>query len=516
MDSHGPTMQFHLGVQLQILLAVGLAVFCYCIVLGCILCCRRRKSVSSEDKEAAFSSPCPVSRATATLIHPPSTQPVRQQYEELDGDVLEFPSSKTEDDLSALPGEPGEPCPTGSADPMRSPRSFFPMRRLSSPAAPASPGKAPSHGRASLPSLTKPSIASKSRHAMVRRCTVSGDGFAYDESSRLTARAAGAPGAAGAAVRQGEAQLSQYGSGSLSSSSPKSAPLLHFSLLFSAACGSLVVKVLGILLDSRRRSGIFVQVSLPPLFPRPQDAAPRRRGFSLDPRSHSFVLQVGSAEQLRSCTLKLAVCSRDFSGLRETALGAVELPCEQMDWEPDVMTTHTRELNPAKRKIKKQSVSSQETSGRRKSSVSVPLALGQLLILLQHQAPAQRIKVMVRKAENLAKLTRIPGAPDHYVVINLRQDGKVISSKETKVTSRPNPVWNAPFLFDLPPGDVTQLPLALEFIVMQGRLYTKSSILGRVLIGREASEAGEGHWREMCTPGQTETTRWHTVQSDAL
>lgn len=41
----------------------------------------------------------------------------------------------------------------------------------------------------------------------------------------------------------------------------------------------------------------------------------------------------------------------------------------------------------------------------------VPRALGQLLILLQYQTLAQRIKVMVRKAENLAKLTRIPGAP---------------------------------------------------------------------------------------------------------
>lgn len=56
---------------------------------------------------------------------------------------------------------------------------------------------------------------------------------------------------------------------------------------------------------------------------------------------------------------------------------------------------------------------------------------------------------------------------DHYVVINLRQNGNVIGTKETKGTSGPNPVWNAPFLFDLPAGDITELPLVLEFIVMQ-------------------------------------------------
>ncbi|MED6278379.1 hypothetical protein CHARACLAT_023247 [Characodon lateralis] len=105
---------------------------------------------------------------------------------------------------------------------------------------------------------------------------------------------------------------------------------------------------------------------------------------------------------------------------------------------------------------------------------------------------------------------------DHYVIINLHLDRKIIDTKETKVASSPNPIWNAPFLFDLPPGDITQLPLALEFIVMQGRLYTKNSILGRVLIGSDALDAGREHWREICCLGQTETTRWHTIQSDTV
>lgn len=63
---------------------------------------------------------------------------------------------------------------------------------------------------------------------------------------------------------------------------------------------------------------------------------------------------------------------------------------------------------------------------------------------------------------------------DHYVVINLRQDGKVIGTKETKGACGPNPVWNAPFLFDMPAGDITQLPLVLEFIVMQVRASRRS------------------------------------------
>ncbi|XP_029000873.1 synaptotagmin-5 [Betta splendens] len=487
--------QSALGVHQQILLAAGLAVFCYCLVLGCILCCRRRKRVSSEDKKAVFS---PHAAESVSVTPPPllCTQPVKQQYEELDGDVLDFPSSKSssppsEDALAALPPGPAEPAPP--------PRAAFPMRRLSTPA-PGSPSKAQTHGRASLPSLTKLNLVSRSRRAMSRRSTVSGESFLYSESSQLTS---------GAAARSPSGP--QYGSSSLSIA-PKFAPLLHFSLLFSSVYGTLVVSILGLSGTSRKRGGVLVRASLPPLCPSPQQVSSRRR--SISPELQSLVLQVGSVEELRTCTLRLAVYTRDFSGLREAALGAVELPCGQMDWEPDTMSTYTRQLSPTKSKLKK-SVSSQETLVRRKSSVCSAGALGQLFILLQYQLLAQRIKVMVRKAESLAKLTRIPGAPDHYVVINLRQDGNVISTKETKAAGGSNPVWNAPFLFDLPPGDISQLPLVLEFIVMQGRLYTKSCVLGRVLIGTTAPEAGRGHWKEMSSRGQIETARWHSIQSAA-
>lgn len=332
-------------VHLQILLAVGLAVFCYCLVLGCILCCRRRKGVKSDDKEAASVSPShPTSESvTVALTLSACTQPVKQQYEELDGDVLEFPSSKSssspsEDDLTSLPFDPTS---TGSAELVQPPGSSFPLRRLSSPAVPVSLSKPQSHGRASLPSITKMSLVSKSRRSTGRRSTVSTESFLYGENSRLTA-----------AGRQDQPCDSQYGANA-PSIHPKATPLLHFSLLFSSVYGTLVVNILGLFGASRRRSGVSVRVSLPPLCPTPQQIASRRRSFSPDLQSQSFVLQVGSAEELRRCTLRLAVFSREFSGLREAALGEVELPCEQMDWQPDVTTTYTRQLSPTKTKLKK-------------------------------------------------------------------------------------------------------------------------------------------------------------------
>ncbi|XP_061621457.1 synaptotagmin-5 [Phyllopteryx taeniolatus] len=467
---------FILPVHLQVLLAAFLAIFCYCVVLVFIFCCRPKKGVPSDDKEVGISCPHPSERVTMTLTPALCTRSVRQQYEELDGDVLDFKSSKSsssplEEDLSNVAFDS---------------RSLSPLRCLSTPLVPLASRKNSSHSRVSLPSLTK--LVPKSHWAKGRRSTVSGESFS----------------------RQAALFPSQYGS--ITSSVPaKPAPLLHFSLLYSSS-GTLVVNILGV--SGRRRSNrIMVRASLPPLCPIPHQVASRRRSFSPELQSQSVVLQVGSVERLRACTLRLEVYDRGFSGLRELGLGVVELPCQHLDWESDTTATCTRQLSPTKSKLKK-SVSSQDTWSRRKSSMCAPRLLGQLFVLLQYQAPGRRIKVMVCKADQLANLTRIPGAPDHYVVINLHHDGNVISTKATKGAGGSSPVWNVPFLFDLPPGDVAQLPLLLEFIVMQGRLYTKSSILGRVLIGGHVSEAGLGHWKEMCTRGPVETARWHAIQAD--
>ncbi|CAL1604368.1 unnamed protein product [Knipowitschia caucasica] len=485
--------QYSLGVHLQIVLAVGLAVICYSTVLFCILCCRKKKKdIAPLDKEAILLSPYP---PAVTLTLSQCSQPIKQQYEELDGDVLGLPLSKSssstsEDDLSALPSDPS-PSPSPALLPC--PKSV-PLRRLSSPAIPCPPEKTPVHGRASLPSLTKLSLMSRSKRAKGRRSTVSGENFLCNESRGL---------------RPDPQLRDEYQYGAVSGFKPS--PLLHFSLLFSSVHGTLVVNILGVSGTSRKRSSFYVRASLPPICPSPQPLSSRRRSFSPELHSQSVLLHVGAVEELYFCSLRLAVYSRDFSGLRETMLGLVEMPCDHLDLTPDTSCTLTREITPTKSKLKK-SVSSQETLVHRNTPGFVPKVLGQVFILMQYQSLAQRIKLMVRKAEHLAKLTRIPGTPDHYVVINMRMDGKVIATKETKAVGGLNPIWNAPFLFDLPPGDLTHL--LFEFIVMQGRLYTKSSVLGHVLIGCSGPDEGQAHWREMLSRGQTEFARWHTIQPD--
>ncbi|TFK03113.1 short transient receptor potential channel 2-like [Platysternon megacephalum] len=106
--------------------------------------------------------------------------------------------------------------------------------------------------------------------------------------------------------------------------------------------------------------------------------------------------------------------------------------------------------------------------------------------------------------------------PDHYVVIHFYYDGRVMDTKETKSIAGYNPVWNTPFLFNVPAGDIQEQQLCLEFTIMQARLYTRSCTLGRVLIGPRAPEAGLLHWKEMCCRGHVESARWHVIQPNVF
>ncbi|XP_076851132.1 uncharacterized protein LOC143501578 isoform X2 [Brachyhypopomus gauderio] len=467
------------------------------------------KFLPSDEKKAGFSSPSPpVDLVTVNLNSCPSINilPIKQQYEALEGDVFAHPSQNrsvtpSDDDVNTLPH--------ASADVKGLQKPQVPLRRLSSPVIPVIPASSSTkiaHGRTSLPSIRKLSLVSKKGRAVERRSTVTSDNFLYTESSQLTSGDRSSP-----SGTQGELYTSQYGSSSSSRhGSSKQPPSLHFTSFFSPAKSSLTVTVLGVFRSSRRVTGMVVRASLSPICPGSLQGAPlRRQSLNPEPQPQVFTLKAASAEELQACVLRLAVFCKDFPGLRETALGELELRCADVVWDPDTTITYHRQIT----RVLKKSVSSQSL-GTWTQTAHRPRPLGQIFILLQYQNQAHRIKVLLRKAEGLTKMSRMPGAAHYHVVINLRHCGKVISTKDTKRASGPNAVWNAPFLFDLPAGDIMRLPLVLEFIVMQVRLYMRSGALGRVLIGYEGPEAGQQHWQEMYNRGQMETARWHTIQSN--
>lgn len=315
-------------------------------MLGCVICWRRRKSRSSDTKEEGFYlQSAATDHVTVTLSSSPSIKilPVKQQYEELDGDVLDYPSEAS----SFTPSNDSQSGFPQVSTSLKGPqKSRFALRRLSTPAVPCSPFKPSVHGRASLPSIPKLSLVPKTRRSLDRRSTVIGDSFLTGSDPENSP-----------AGQQGDLSPSQYGSSPSSRRSSftnKQPPIAQFSLLFCPADGTLTVTILSVFRGSRRLSNAMVRASLPPLCPAALQPVPsRRNSLSLESQTQVFNLKVGSVEELRACTLKLAVFGKDFSGLRESPLGDLELNCSEMDWEPDTAITYNRQLNPSRRRVKK-------------------------------------------------------------------------------------------------------------------------------------------------------------------
>ncbi|XP_039988202.1 uncharacterized protein syt18b [Xiphias gladius] len=496
-----------LEVHLQILLLVGLIIFCLCLILGCILCWRKSQICPVKDKNPVTAAPAPAEPVTFAQNPPPSavTTASRHQYEELDEDMMEYPSTFT----SPAPSE-GEftslPFPNraqAASERKEQPKPYFSLRRLSTPplTSPLYKPIDPSH--ASLPTFPKLGLFSKTCKALQRRCSVTGHSISYSEHSRLTS-----PSGVSTSMPEEPIPLATQSYGSSASCkqpiSPK--PCLHFTMAFSPEQQTLAVTVLSLSGTPHRLEDVTVLGSLPPLYPSPIQASFQSR-LSTEPHSLSLLLKVSSENELQRCTLRTAVYTREPHSLGGTALGELEAECGGKDWRAEHPFHFRKELNPNMWKLKKSLISQDAPVCK---GLSCP---PQIFILLQYQTLAHRIKTTVLRADNLDKLIQTSAATEYQVVINLHHEGTVISSRETK--GGPCTVWNTSFLFDLPHGDIGELPLVLEFIITQSQVHSDGKVLGRVLIGAEAADAGRAHWRDMCSL-PVEQARWHNVQPEPL
>ncbi|XP_074092469.1 synaptotagmin-4-like [Macrotis lagotis] len=290
-------------------------------------------------------------------------------------------------------------------------------------------------------------------------------------------------------------------------------PRLSFSLGYSPMEEELIVTVIRVselpqgFLPGR---GSYVKVHLVPSRTGSHKTALRPPGPTVE-FHEKFCFQGCTPQVVRAVALRMAVHSRDFPGLRTSFVGEVFLPCVQVasDSISSCLVSYTQELSTTKSKLQKSRISQDLLA----PGLRVPWmgCCGQLFLLLQYQATANRIKVMVRKAEHLRSLSRLPGYREHSVVIDLYQAGQLLDSRETQVVLGSSPVWNAPFLFSLPAGDLQEQNLFLQFTVMQSYLLTRNLILGWVRIGPEASAAGRAHWWDMCQQSLQEITQWHPL-----
>ncbi|XP_035667597.1 synaptotagmin-4-like isoform X1 [Branchiostoma floridae] len=286
---------------------------------------------------------------------------------------------------------------------------------------------------------------------------------------------------------------------------------LHFSLFHSAFDHTLTVNILGVSNLPRTfsmESAAFVKVWLLPSHQEAVQTTIRRKSFN--PQfNESFKFKSMEREDIDNVHLRFAVYVKQLWDKKDGFVGEVLFPGAEWD-RRDVPTTFSRELKSSKTKGEKlrkisSSIDLEELDEKAKSC--------ELFVLLQYQAMSNRMKVLIRKAENLTKKKMslpVPGTADHYIIVRLLHRGNVKETKETKSASGSSPVWNQPFLFDIPSDQVEDY--SLEFVVMRGRIYTRDGVIGSVLIGPAAPPSGVSHWNETLQPRARESARWHTIQ----
>ncbi|KAL5004836.1 hypothetical protein ScPMuIL_018292 [Solemya velum] len=212
----------------------------------------------------------------------------------------------------------------------------------------------------------------------------------------------------------------------------------------------------------------------------------------------SFTFEDVTEEELAKSTLRFTILSKKhFTSKKETCVGEQFLICS--DYTIVDTTPLSVSLVVQKRRSKRLSTSDKYLMEE----------LGSLFLLLQYQRYANRMKVLVRKAKDLPMSDRRVRQPEHYITINLLHGGQTVSSRETRPQKGYGPIWNQPFLFDIPATDANSY--SLEFILMRGKLYSKDGVLGHVTIGPDGPPSGQAHWQEVVHPCGKEVTQWHTV-----
>ncbi|MEQ2286223.1 hypothetical protein AMECASPLE_000218 [Ameca splendens] len=487
-----------LEVHLQVLLLVGLIVFCLSLILGCVLCWKK------SDICTAITNPFTPTQASVETVTPvqdprssDETTGSRQLCEELDGEVLEYPSTFT----SPTPSESGHFSQAFSnqtqpaSDENEQATSHFSLRRFSSPLQTAPLYKPIHPSRASLPLLPKLGMLTRKCKAMQRRCTVAGDYRSSDERSRLTWSSMNSK-----LIPEKPIPLVplSYGS-SASCKPPLSKFCLHFTVAFSLEQQTLTVTVLNLTGRPQRLEDVTVLGCLPPLHTCPSPATTQS---SCNPESNSLVLilKVSSLNELKNCELRLALYVPKEQSQRATALGEVVVKCGERDWRSEHSFHFIKELDQNNVHIEKDALICKEQS-----------CPPQILIALEYQVRTHSIRTTVLSADNLDSLAQTSAAADYQVQINLHHDGVLISSRETHRHSCPT--WSSSFVFELPPGDINQLPISLQFIIMQNQTLSEAKVVGRVLIGAGAAEAGRAHWRDVCSL-HVELVRLHIVHAE--
>ncbi|XP_071502930.1 synaptotagmin-5-like isoform X1 [Diadema antillarum] len=296
-------------------------------------------------------------------------------------------------------------------------------------------------------------------------------------------------------------------------------PVLHFSLFMSTRDDTLYVtlkSVSGLARKYYPGCTSFLKVRLLPKFKDGFQTDAVRK--SLNPYfNESFQFCKLSLAEAQGSFLKVKLYIKDKYNRKARFSGEVFAECHQLIDKSDRLldfqrTFSTKRTKLPKKNLKRMSLPCLQQMRSKSTSelTSRSPYLGDLFVSLQYQASADRLKVMVRKAENLMVDTVVPGTGDFYVSVRLLKHREVMDEHSTQRRSGTSPVWNQPFLFHPESSDLPHISLLLA--IHRGRRVASDVMVGKVEMGPGSGETGTAHWEEMLRPRGTEVAKWHRIK----
>jgi len=182
--------------------------------------------------------------------------------------------------------------------------------------------------------------------------------------------------------------------------------------------------------------------------------------------------------------------------IRERCLGKLNLSLSDVKLEYNQPITFQRSITPTKTYHDK----------------IVENTSGSIYISLEYQWQAQRLKVFIKKADNLPD-TKGVESPRFYCVISLchTERNDIVEFQNTNNASSVSPVWNSGKLFSVKD---TELPNHwVNVTVMRSRRFGSNTVVGNVILAKDANDTTAAeHWSYILLPGSTELTKWHAIQ----
>ncbi|XP_050300197.1 synaptotagmin-12 [Anthonomus grandis grandis] len=135
---------------------------------------------------------------------------------------------------------------------------------------------------------------------------------------------------------------------------------------------------------------------------------------------------------------------------------------------------------------------------------------GEIMFSLSYLPTAERLTVVVVKARNL-KFQQ--NSMEVFVKVYLMQQNKKVNKKKTTTKKGERcPIFNEAMMFSVPAHTLNTIQMRLTVAELTNEETTKTTPIGHVIVGSQATGRYLSHWNQMLTTLRKPVAMWHSLR----